>query len=129
MKLIMLMTTLMFSFSALAYLNEVECEKVSRHQQVRVEIERPFPANSMTKEAKLYITQDGYERLYHSRVMTYRSRGFSDVRYEGGGLQLEVNFWPDQRPQQWRTYKGRLISFHLGNRYLHDLDCKFPYSY
>lgn len=129
MKVIMFIMALMFSFSALAYFNEVECEITIRNQHVKVEIERPFPANAFTKEARLYVTEDGHERLYHTRVMTYRSRGFNDVRYEGTELQLEVNFWPDQRPQQWRTYKGRLISFYLGNSYIHDLDCKFPFSY
>jgi len=126
MKLILSVLVLFSTFSAFASWNEVECEGKIDQKIVRVEVEQPFPNGSYFKRASLTITENGAENSFNYTVTSRMTRGFNQIRYTAGGLDLEVDFWPDQVPRWGRTYKGSLRSSELNNQYIRGLTCRFP---
>lgn len=123
MKIFVLLSLLLSSLPSFAYMSEVECVFRSRDTSIMMEVERPFPQGSMTKDARVEIISPRDRRFYNFSVMTYITRGLSKVRYNGGGYELEVDFWPDQRPQWGRTYRGRLMGHPAGHV---GMNCRFP---
>lgn len=126
MKFLISTFVVLFSFSALASWNEVECEGKIDQKTLEVEIEQPFPNSSSFKRATLTIVENGAENSFNYTVHTRMTRGFNDIRYTAAGLDLEVSYWPDQYPRWGRTYKGTLRSSKLNNQYIQGLKCHFP---
>ena len=118
----------MFSASAFANFNEVECDGKSEDKEFTLEVEQPFPYGSYFRRAQLTVTEDGAESSEDYTVTVQAMRGFPTIRYNGAGLRLEVDFWPDQAPRWGRTYRGSLYSSLLG-REVRNLDCRFPNAF
>ena len=129
MKLILSVLVMFSSLSVFASWNEVECEGKVDQKNIQLEVEQPFPNGSYFKRATLTIAENGAEESFHYTVNSRVTRGFNQIRYTAGGLDLEVDFWPDQAPRWGRTYKGSLRSSKLNNQYIRGLNCRFPNAY
>lgn len=127
MKAMILMAILMFSTSAFSAWNEVECTGKTGTKRFQVSVERAFPNGSYWKRAQLVVVEDGAQQTFDYTVVTNAIRGFNRVEYNGGGLRLEVDFWPDQQPRRGWNYRGTLLSSALGNQYIQGLNCRFQF--
>lgn len=123
MKKMVTFVLLTLSIQAFAF-TEVECEGILADKTIQFEVERPFPQGSYFKDARLEITQEGRTNWYSYQMTTYVSPGFNRVRYQAPGAELEVDFWPDQRPQWGRIYRGELRTREL-NHQMARLNCRF----
>ena len=125
MKSLILLVTFLISIPSFASFNEVECQYRDPRQTIIMEVQEPFPRDAMTKDAVVEVMTQSNRRRFNFQVMTYITRGISRVRYAGGNYELEVDFWPDQRPQWGRTYRGRLQGNGTGSVFM---NCRFPNS-
>ncbi len=123
MKLILLTLGFALSFSALAGFSEVECNGRDGVNDITAAVEEGFPPQSFRRAYVRLQTPTGGQ----VRNFTVMSRGAfgNRVRYEGGGFQLEVDFWPDVRPQWARTYRGTFSSTDMNIPFTM-LWCRFP---
>lgn len=128
MKTLLLVASLLLSFSAMAAWNEVECEGRFENKNVSLEVEQPFPNGSYFKRASLTVAENGSEKTEDYTVSSRLIRGFNRIEYTAPGLRLEVDFWPDQRPRWGMRYRGTILSSTLGNK-IQFLDCTFPNAY
>ena len=125
MKFLALMSVIIFSLSAKAAWNELECTGRFEGKHIRLEIEESFPNGSYFKKAELTVTQDGAEQSYPYTV-SRRSIGLNRIDYSSRGLRIEVDLWPDQTPRWGRSYSASLLSSVLGNKYIRGFRCQFP---
>jgi hypothetical protein len=125
MKFIAFISMFIFSLSASAAWNELECTGRFEGKHIRLEIEESFPNGSYFKRAELTVLQDGSEQTYHYTV-SRRSMGMNRIDYSSAGLRIEVDLWPDQTPRWGRSYRGSLLSSVLGNKYIRGFNCQFP---
>lgn len=128
MKLIFTIGLMMLSLSSFAFRNEVECDGWTGSKTIRIEVERAFPENAYFTRAEMTVTEAG-GREHHDYNVTRRNFGFNKMEYHTAGFRLEVDYWPDQRPQWGRNYRGELLSSALGNQYVRSLNCRFPNAY
>lgn len=56
-------------------------------------------------------------------VSTSAPRAF----YQGAGLTVDVDLWPDLRPRWGKTYFGRVTAEAFGNRTVLGVPCRFPF--
>jgi len=120
MKTLLLVLSLSFSFSALAFFNDVECDGNTRGgQRAVIEIERGF-GGSMRGARTIVFGARGTNPV-ETRYRVYSARRFgSRIEFIGdSGFRLEVDVWPDQAPRWGRTYWAN-----FGN--LSGLRCRFP---
>lgn len=129
MKVVILFAIMMFSVSAFAAWNEVECTGMSGTKSFSVDVEQAFPNGSYFKRAALTVAENGAEETHDYTVTTRAVMGFNRVEYSAPGLRLEVDFWPDQRPRWGWTYRGTLQSSVLGNQSIQGLNCRFPNAF
>jgi hypothetical protein len=123
MKLIFAALLSLLSLSALAALTEVECTGRDALTTITTAVEEGFPPGSFSRA---YVRVDGPNgsQLRNFTVMSRGSFG-NRVRYEASGLSLEVDFWPDARPQWARTYRGNFSSTEMNIPFTM-LWCRFP---
>lgn len=119
----------LLSSSAFAFINEVECTVVQGSRGVLLEIEQPFPANSVFKQALMTVIENGAEKEFNYSVVSRRSGGMNRLQYTGGGIRLEVDLWPDTTPRWGRNYRSTLSSSDLGNGSISNVDCQFPNAF
>ncbi|MES2529019.1 MAG: hypothetical protein V4598_18175 [Bdellovibrionota bacterium] len=123
MKLILAALISLVSVSAFAAFTEVECTGRNGEKNVLAVVEEGFGPGSFRRAAvKVSDTAGGEVRNYN--VMSRGAFG-SRVRYEGAGFDLEVDFWPDNRPQWARTYRGNFSSNDLNIPFTM-MWCRFP---
>lgn len=128
MKLFLALALLSFSLTSFASWNEVECEGRFEGKFIRLEVEQSFPNDSYFKRAELTVEEDG-SQIIHDYTVSRRAFGFNRIQYASAGLRLEVDLWPDQRPRWGMRYRGELQSSVLGNRYIKNLNCRFPNAF
>lgn len=128
MKLTAIFLALM-SFSAFASWNEVECEGKLGTKEVYLEIEQPFPQGSAFTRATLTVTEEGQEKEFYYTVSARRSGGFRNIRYWGAGLDLDVDFWPDNAPRWGRNYRSTLRTSDVDNRASINVECRYPNAF
>lgn len=125
MKFILTAYLLLISTFALAGFNEIECEGSSRDQQIDFEIEQPLSTNTVFRRAALSIsTTSGQENFQYTASVT--RYGLRSIIYQGAGLRLEVDLWPDNQPRWGRSYRAILNSFDLNQGTAAFIDCQFP---
>lgn len=124
MKLVLLSLCLGLSTSAFAVFNEIECNGHLNQKKVTLEVERPFPSGSLWRKSTLTIEENGAIKTFDYDMTMRNNQGPSRVRYESRGFNLQVDLWPDQRPQSGRPYRGVLFAFEL-NGQLSNLNCIF----
>lgn len=126
MKLFLILSLAIFSLTASAAWNEVECSGLDGAKAIRVEVEQAWPNGSYWKQASVTVDEAGAQSRRDYTVTTRYLPGFSRVEYSAGGFRLEVDFWPDQRPRWGWTYRGTFQSDALGNMSYRALNCRFP---
>ena len=130
MKSLVLTFIMILSSSAFASFNEVECEVSTATSSLFLEVEQPFPTSSVFKRATLTSTDtSGVETYFNYTLTTRGSRGFNRLTYSGAGLNLEVDLWPDQRPQWGRNYRSTLRATDIGNNEIQNVNCIFPNAF
>lgn len=110
------------SFSVSAF-SEVECTGRDGANSLLAAVEEGFPQQTIRRAFVRLETPNGGQ-VRHFNVMSRGAFG-NRVRYEGSGFQLEVDFWPDQRPQWARTYRGTFSSTEI-NLPFTMVWCRFP---
>lgn len=123
MKYVFAVLIAVSSVTSFAAWNEAECSKRVGTKTIQVEIEESL--GSHFKDARLIIMENGSKETFDYTVTT-RVSGFGEVEYSAPGFTLNVNFWPDQRPQWGMTYNGVLHSAELESQYIQGFRCRFP---
>jgi hypothetical protein len=132
MKLIIISVLFSLSLPAFAQLNEVECEGTYGAKEFILELQQPFPRTSPFYYTLLTVTDtaNGTEATYEYTLNApRRNRGFSKLRYTGAGMTLEIDTWPDHSPRWGRNYLSTLISSDLDNRFIQNVNCRFPNAF
>jgi hypothetical protein len=125
MKMFFLTLVLSLSTSAFAQSawTEVECTGKTDTTSIYFEVEQAFPTGSSFKRSVLRVTENGAEKSFESTVIS-RFRPIQRLEYWGGGVRLEVDLWPDQRPRWGMTYqatfRGPEVTGHQR------MKCRFP---
>jgi hypothetical protein len=119
MKALLAFALVLFSASSFAW-TEVECEKRAE-PRLYLQIDEPMPRNSSFRWANVQIENQNFT---YSLNFTQRV-GFNRIRYWGGGMELEVDLWPDQRPMWGRTYRAEFSSS-AGSWRKIPVTCRFP---
>jgi hypothetical protein len=123
MKLILATLISLFSMSSFAAFTEVECSGRNGQKNILTAVEQGFgPGSFRRADVRVSDTQGSEVRNYS--VLSRGAFG-SRVRYEGAGFDLEVDFWPDNRPQWARTYRGNFSSSDLNVPFTL-MWCRFP---
>lgn len=126
MKSLFLVATMLFSASSFAVWNEVECQGRTADKTIQVNVEEAFPRGSSFQRANLVVYQDGNQTVEdYNGVIKRISRGMPRVTYQGSGLRLEVDLWPDNVPQWGRTYRASVRATALGRNEVRNLSCRF----
>lgn len=123
MKLILATLISLVSMSAFAAFSEVECTGRNGEKNILAVVEQGFGPGSF-RRAAVRVTQPAGGEVRNYNVMSRGAFG-SRVRYEGAGFDLEVDFWPDNRPQWARTYRGNFSSTDLSIPFTM-MWCRFP---
>jgi hypothetical protein len=114
MKAFLLSLIVLFSTSAFSAFSEIECSGSQNGKDVRLIVEEAFPQGSTFRKGDLFIQENGSEQRY-SHYFTVRQFGPSYQRvYTDARARLEVDLWPDNRPQWGRTYQSTLDARALG---------------
>lgn len=123
MKFIVIALAATLCSSAFAMWTEVECSGQSSAGAVNLAVEEGFGPGSLRNAAVQLKTAEGGE----TKRFTVMSRGAfgNRVRYEAAGFDLEVDFWPDARPQWARTYRGNFTATDMNIPFTM-LWCRFP---
>lgn len=129
MKKSLILALCLSSSSVFAFINEVECTVKNGNQEVFLEIEQPFPTSSVFKRALMTVTQDGAEKEFNYSVTSRRSMGFRSITYNGGGINLEIDLWPDNSPRWGRNYRSTLRSIDLQGPSISNVECNFPNAF
>ncbi len=129
MKLTLLIAMMIFSLSSFAAWNEVECDGRTDGKFLRMEVEQAFPNGSWFQRATLAVTENGAQQVFDYTVSSRGMGGFNRVLYSAPGVNLEVDFWPDQQPRWGRMYRGTLRSRDLGNSSFQTVSCRFPNAF
>lgn len=122
MKLLLATLLSVLSLSAFA-LTEVECSGRSGQASIVLGVEEGFPSGSFRRAFVRAQSPAGGE-MKNFTVMARGSFG-NRVRYEAPGFDLEVDFWPDVRPQWARTYRGNFSSTPMNIPFTM-MWCRFP---
>ncbi len=126
MKLVVLLGLLAFSLAATAF-TEVECQGRDQGKDILIVVEGNFPNGSFFKPTRLQIRENGTISNYNYTLTSRGPQGgFNEIRYDGAGLSLRVDLWPDQLPRWGRTYRGEVFSSVLGNHNLSNFSCRYP---
>ena len=122
MKLLLASLLSLFSISAFA-LTEVECSGRSGQASIVLAVEEGFPSQSLRRAYVRAESPVGGQ----VRNFTVMGRGAfgNRVRFEAPGFDLEVDFWPDMRPQWARTYRGNFSSNEMNIPFTM-MWCRFP---
>lgn len=119
MKFILAALMAIVSVSVSAAFIEVECTGRVGSDTLNVGVDEGFGGGF--RRAQVYRT-NADNRQY--QVMSRGAFG-NRVRYEGAGFELEVDFWPDVRPQWARTYRGNFTSTDMAIPFTM-MWCRFP---
>ncbi len=122
MKLILAMIISVTSVAAFGF-SEVECTGRNGQKNVMTVVEQGFGPGSF-RRASVRVSEAGAGETRNFNVMSRGTFG-NRVRYEGAGFDLEVDFWPDNRPQWARTYRGNFTSLDLNVPFTM-MWCRFP---
>ncbi len=122
MKLILAALVSLLSLSAFAAFTEVECTGRNGQQDITAVVEEGFAGSF--RRAAVRVQSPEVNEIKNFTVIGRGAFG-NRVRYEGAGFDLEVDFWPDVRPQWARTYRGNFSSTEMNVPFTM-LWCRFP---
>ena len=122
MKLVLASLLSLLSMAAFAR-TEVECSGRINASQVILAVEEGFGPGFRRAVVKVSHSTGAEELRTYS---VYGRGAFGNrIRYEAAGFDLEVDFWPDQRPQWARTYRGNFSSNEMNIPFTM-MWCRFP---
>lgn len=123
------MKTLIFllafvSTSAFASFNDFECNfQGDNGERIVVEIERSHSPGM--KRINVTVTGNGSVDQFNY-FASARLDNMNRIEYFGGGLDLEIDLWPDHRPQYGRNYRSEFRSFDVNNgRTFYNIYCQY----
>ena len=122
MKFLLMTALYLITSNTYAAFNEIECEGTSAKKNVFLEIEQSFPSSNVFKSVRLSVNEETFQ--YQVTFNTYG--GFRQFNYQGSGLRLEVDLWPDSQPRWGSTYQATLSSPDLNHGSKLTLNCQFP---
>ena len=108
MKVALIFILTVFSLSAFAF-PETECDGRLGNRRVTVSVERGFP-NSNWRRVDVAVEENGQVQRDTFNASVYSPPRFNRVRMSARNFNLEIDFWPDQRPQWGRTYRGHVAT-------------------
>jgi hypothetical protein len=126
MKRLLICALTLFSVSAMAFINEVECEWRQNENFITADVEMPFPSNATFKRMLVNVQNDNVAETFSYSVTSRRLNGFNEIQYLGGGVRLVVDLWPDNIPRWGRTYRGTLQTSDIQSSAISGFDCRFP---
>jgi hypothetical protein len=109
MKLLLMTAVYHITSNTYAAFNEIECEGTSANKNV-------------FKSVRLSVN----EETFQYQVTFNTLGGFRQFNYQGSGLRLEVDLWPDSLPRWGSTYQATLSSPDLNHGSKLTLNCQFP---
>ena len=127
MKTLLGLHLLIFSSIAFAVI-EVECQG-NDHQggTFTVSIDGVFSRTTF-KPTYLVVRNPRETKTFNYTLNFYPvSPNAPRAYYQGAGLTVDVELWPDLRPQWGKVYFGRVTSEALGNRTYTGVPCRFPF--
>jgi hypothetical protein len=122
MKFLLMTALFLITSTTYAAFNELECEGTSDNKNVIFEIEQFFPSSNVFKSAQLSVNGETFQYQ-----VTFKNHGgFNQLNYQGSGLRLEVDLWPDSHPRWGSIYQATLSSPDLNHGTRLTLNCQFP---
>lgn len=128
MKILTVML-LMYSMSAFALWNEVECEGKVPGKTFKVEVEKTYHGGPIFRPAFLKVKENEVEKTYDYSVSTRVQSGWNRIEYAAYGLRLDVDLSPHAYPRFGWIYRATLASDVLDNQYIQGVRCRFPNAY
>jgi hypothetical protein len=125
MKIILTLSLYLISSTVFASMNEIECDGTNKTKMINLEVEQPFPSNSVFKRVNLSISDDNTQENFKYTATTSRF-GLRTILYQGADLRLEVDLWPDSEPRWGRNYQAILNSFEINEGSGLYINCQFP---
>lgn len=123
MKTLSLLIAL-FSTTAFASFNDFECNFQGQNgEQIKVEVERSY-SPGMKRINLTQTTDQSVDRFTY--FTSARIDNMNRIQYWGGGIDLEIDLWPDHRPQYGRFYRSEFRSMDINDgRAFYNIYCQF----
>lgn len=123
MKSLIMMLALT-STSAFASINDFECNfQAQNDTNVLIEVERSY--NPGMKRINLTVTADGTINRFNYYTPARRNN-MNRIEYFGAGMNLEIDLWPDNRPQYGRFYTSEFRSYDVDNgTRFYNINCQY----
>ena len=123
----LILSLLLISFGAQAAINDFECEFTSNEDnQVLIEVERSFNAGSKRITVTQTNVEDQEQDQFTYFTMARMDLNRNRIEYFGGGIDFEIDLWPDTRPRFGRRYRADFSSLDidLGQTYF-NITCQY----
>ena len=113
-----------FSASTFAMINDFECNFEGQNgENVKVEVERSLGQGF--KRVNLSVESENEEDIY-DYYTTAQIDNMNRIQYWGGGMELEIDLWPNRRPQYGRIYRSLFSSLDLNNGHrFYNIYCQY----
>lgn len=111
------------TFGAQASLNDFECNfNTIDGARVLVEVER---SRLSSKRVEVTVdSEDGIERFQYFTMARF-DRARMQLELFGGGINLDIDMWPDARPRFGRNYRSRFNAYDVDNGRYHSIYCRY----
>ena len=120
----LIFTLAFISTSAFASINDFECNfQAENGESVLLEVERSVSPGM--KRINVTVTSDSTTDRYNY-FASARLSNMNRIEYFGGGMDLEIDLWPDSRPRFGRMYSSEFRSFDVNNgRPFYNIYCQY----
>lgn len=124
MKLLGLLSLVFFIGAAQASFNEYECDFRTRDGRfVNLDIERAFGSSSQ-RSAIMSVSLNGRVEVHN--FLVFGRSDFNGPIFSGPDFHLEIDLWPDRRPQHGRYYRAHFRTWSLGDTSnVYTANCRF----
>lgn len=127
MKFLMIIIGI-FSFSAMAQINDFECEKnYASDESIFIEVERPIFHNTSYRDIEVTSIKGVDTTREYYRNVWVRSRRLNTIIFSGSGMNLEIDTWLTNGRLVWgRSYPSIFSSIDFNNgREIRNLNCTY----
>lgn len=101
MKLLLIALTV-FSFSAMAQLNDFECEKrYDSNSNIFIEVERPVFRNASYRDIEVTFVKNNETQRERYFNVWMRSRRLNRIIFNGSGMRLEIDTFRTNGRVRW----------------------------
>lgn len=120
----LLISLILLPLGAQASLNDFECSFTAYDgSDVLVEVQR----STMVGSKRIDVTVNSDEGIQRHQFFAFASINNATRRleYRGGGIDLEIDLWPDARPRYGRTYRSEFQSYEVDNGRFNNIYCRY----